>query len=159
MRPTNPPSNQIRLSNTTPNQSQIRLATPNQSPQIRLNLNQAQQRNMSPSFQAVRPQAGPIRTTSPVQQLRPPTVRTPNQQLRPQNSMPRSNTHVRGGQPRATGQIGQPRNLGQQPGQRPVGPRMIMLNQVQQLQQKVANNQGIDLKELDIVSICYVFYI
>lgn len=55
-----------------------------------------------------------------------------------------------GGQTRTVGMIGQVRMVA---GARPTAPRLTTLNQIQQFQQKVANNQPIDMNELDIVSI------
>lgn len=151
---------QIRTPNASPNQNQIRVGVTNQQAQSRpLNLNQPQHRNLGPSFQGARqPQVGLLRTSSPGQQLRPSTIRTPNQQFRPQNlnASParQSNMQIRTNQPRPTGQVNQPRVLGQTV-PRSIGPRMTF-NQIQQLQQKASNNQGIDLNELDIVSMFQV---
>lgn len=157
MRATSPAQGQIRTPNSSPNQNQSRATAPTQQPPIRqLNLNQAQLRNLSPSFQAIRQTQGNlIRAASPGQPVRTPvTIRTPNQQFRAQNSnaIPVRQPNIQVRQSRPAGQVNQPRLLGQQV-PRSVGPRMTSLNQIQQLQQKAANNQAIDLNELDIVSI------
>lgn len=152
---------QIRTPNTSPNPNQLRIGVPSQQAQPRpLNLNQGQLRNLGPSFQAARqPSVGLLRTPSPGHQLRPSTIRTPTQQFRAQNpnASParQPNVQIRPNQPRPVGQVNQPRVLGQSV-PRSVGPKLTMLNQIQQLQQKAANNQGIDLNELDIVSMLEV---
>lgn len=154
MRPTTPSQTQIRASSTTTNQNQMRVTTANQQTSIRqLNLNQGQVRNLGPSFQTVRqPQSNVLRPTTPGQ-LRPQVSRTSTQQFRSQNPsaspLRQPNVQVRPGQPRQTAQIGQPRLSHS----RNAGSRMTTVNQIHQLQQKTANNQGIDLSELEIVSL------